>query len=132
VNTTRSKVRPAAEAYLDFLLTARKRAHETEMLNIAGANRIAKRLFAIARELKSTDEGRDELRRLMEFSDPDVRAEAAATSLEFDEPRALAVLHECRASNSSYASSVAMFHIAYWRTEHGLPMFEEASEKKDP
>lgn len=125
-----SNPRPAPEAYLDFLLTARKRAHEMKMLDVAAANRIAKRLFAISRELKSTEEGKNELRRLMEFSDPDVRVEAAATSLEFDETRALAVLHEARTSNSSYASSMAEFHIAYWRTEHGLPMFEESDESE--
>ena len=79
----------------------------------------------IARELKASEEGRNELRRLMEFSDPVVRALAAECSLGFDESRALAVLREVESSDNSYARSVASFNLVYWRTEHGLPMFEK-------
>ncbi len=120
-----SPPRAVGEAYLDFLFTARKRAHEMDMLNVRKANRIAVDLYKIARELKASEEGRNELRRLMEFSDPVVRALAAECSLGFDESRALAVLREVESSDNSYARSVASFNLVYWRTEHGLPMFEK-------
>jgi hypothetical protein len=126
--------RPVGEAYLDFLFTARKVAREMDMFDVRKANRISKRLSAIARELKSSEDGKNELRRLMQFSDPVVRMEAAASCLDFDEESALAVLREVKTSDSEHARSMASFHIAYWRVEHGLPMFEEfhAPASKSP